>query len=147
MDVGATVCLPRAPQCGICPVRKFCSAPDPSKLPAKRPRPPKIRLSEHHALTLKRNQILLQQCRQRWRGMWMLPALSSARAQAPLHISKFPFTHHEVTLRVFAARAPSVRSREQRWFHLQRLESIPIPSPHRRAIEALVAPSELSVAR
>ncbi len=26
MDLGATICLPRAPRCGVCPVRKFCSA-------------------------------------------------------------------------------------------------------------------------
>ncbi|HEY2124342.1 MAG TPA: A/G-specific adenine glycosylase [Chthoniobacterales bacterium] len=147
MDLGATVCLPRTPKCGICPVRKFCRATNPADLPVKRPRPKKTRLSEHHALTIKRDQILLQQCRQRWRGMWMLPPLSSARTRAPLHTRKFPFTHHEVTLRVFAARAPSVRSGEQRWFHLRRLESIPIPSPHRRAIEALVDSSELSVGR
>ena len=147
MDLGAVVCLPRAPQCGVCPVRKFCRAPNPSRLPLKRPRPQKTRLSEHHALMIKSGQILLQQCQRRWRGMWMLPALSSARTRAPLHISKFPFTHHEVTLRVFAARAPLVRSGDQRWFHLRRLQSIPIPSPHRRAIEGLVAHSELSVAR
>ncbi len=138
MDLGATICLPRAPRCEACPARKFCSAVDPAALPVKQPRPDKKKLSEHHALTIKSDHILLQQCQQRWRGMWMLPALSSARARAPLHVSKFPFTHHEVTLRVFAARAGRTPSRAQRWFPLRRLASIPIPSPHRRAIEALI---------
>ena len=139
MDLGATVCLSGAPHCGICPVQKFCRASDPSTLPVKRPRPKKRKLSEHHAWLIERGRILLQKCQQRWRGMWMLPALASTRTCAPLHVSKFPFTHHEVTLQIFAARPASAPSREQRWFPLRSLESIPIPSPHRRAIEALLA--------
>ena len=42
MELGATVCTPRKPRCGACPVNPFCEAhktlPDPSVLPRKRPR-------------------------------------------------------------------------------------------------------------
>ena len=42
MELGATVCTPRRPGCGACPVRSLCLArqvlPDPSVLPRKRPR-------------------------------------------------------------------------------------------------------------
>ena len=141
MDLGALVCLPRAPQCGLCPVKQFCRATNPLALPVKRTRPKRKKLNEGHTFTIKSGRILLQQCRQRWRGMWMLPALSSPKSKKPpLHVSKFPFTHHEVTLRVFAARPGRVEARAQRWFPLQRLRAIPIPSPHRRAINALISP-------
>ena len=42
MELGATVCTPRNPGCGTCPVSSLCLArqvlPDPSVLPTKRPR-------------------------------------------------------------------------------------------------------------
>lgn len=42
MELGATVCTPRQPRCGACPVSPYCEArimlPDPSVLPRKRPR-------------------------------------------------------------------------------------------------------------
>jgi len=138
MDLGATVCIARLPKCGVCPVKKSCRASNPLTLPVKRPRPKRKRLSERHAFTLESERILLQQCDQRWRGMWMLPTISSPESKTPLHVSKFPFTHHEVTLRVFATRLGQIETRAQRWFPLRQLNSIPIPAPHRRAIDALL---------
>ena len=48
MELGATICTPRKPRCGACPVNPFCEArktlPDPSVLPRKRPR----RQRPHH---------------------------------------------------------------------------------------------------
>ena len=43
MELGATICTPRQPRCGACPVNPFCEArktlPDPAVLPRKKPRP------------------------------------------------------------------------------------------------------------
>lgn len=43
MELGATICAPRQPRCGECPVNPFCKAlktlPDPAVLPRKKPRP------------------------------------------------------------------------------------------------------------
>jgi A/G-specific adenine glycosylase len=139
MDLGATVCVARLPKCGFCPVKKSCRSTDPLNRPVTQPRPKRKRLSERHAFTLKRKRILLQQCHQRWRGMWMLPTISSPEYKLPLHVSKFPFTHHEVTLQVFANRPGRIETPAQRWFPLRQLDSIPIPSPHRRAIDALLS--------
>jgi A/G-specific adenine glycosylase len=136
MDLGALVCLPRTPKCEICPAKPFCRAPNPSILPVKKPRPKTIKLTERHGFTIKGGRILLQQCRARWRGMWMLPESTSKKA--PLHVSRFPFTHHQVTLRVFAARTRK-RDSQQQWFPLRELAAIPIPSPHRRVIRDLLA--------
>lgn len=42
MELGATICTPRKPRCGACPVNPFCEArkllPDPSVLPRRQPR-------------------------------------------------------------------------------------------------------------
>jgi A/G-specific adenine glycosylase len=140
MDLGALVCGPR-PKCVVCPVRNFCRAEKPSELPIKRARP-SIRLrAEHHGFSVRRGHVLLEQSQNRWRGMWMLPKLATVPArQKPLHISEFPFTNHRITLTVFrqtvARRAPKPF---QCWFPIDGLASIPLPSPHRRALEMLIS--------
>ncbi len=135
MDLGALICVPRAPRCGICPIKKFCAAPDPKSLPLKRSRPPSVSLVESHAFIRRRREILLEQCRRRWRGMWMLPTLAAQKVD-PLHTLRFPFTHHEITLRLFQANARRAKPHE-RWFPLSELSKLPIPSPHRRALALL----------
>ncbi len=142
MDLGALICVPRTPNCGVCPVKSFCRAKQPVTIPVKRPRPRTKSLSEAHALTLQRGRILLQQCRKRWRGMWMLPPLTSQPATKPIYISTFPFTHHRVRLEVFPRLATILDAKTQRWFAIRALDSIPIPSPHRRAITALTSGPE-----
>jgi A/G-specific adenine glycosylase len=143
MDLGALVCRPRKPRCTICPVKKFCQAPDPENLPIKRARPATQRLMEDHSFIVTQNRVLLQQSLARWRGMWILPARkldghSRSCSRRAIYSSVFPFTHHRITLRIFRQRPARGLQKLQRWFALSQLESIPIPSPHRRAIEALM---------
>jgi len=141
LDLGALVCLPRQPKCAICPVKKFCRAKNPQTLPIKKiPRPPK-ELIEARAFTFRRNRILLEQSSGRWHGMWILPpARVRSVITRPIHTSIFPFTNHRITLKVFAQPAPRTRARGQgRWFSIAQLASIPLPSPHRRAVEQLLA--------
>ena len=38
LDLGAVICIQRAPRCGICPVKMFCRASNPENLPRKKPR-------------------------------------------------------------------------------------------------------------
>jgi A/G-specific adenine glycosylase len=141
MDLGAMICIPRQPKCGICPVRTFCHAIDPATLPLKRGRGPTKLLTEHHTLALDRGQILLEQSQDRWRGMWILPRFVPAPdAAQPLYTAEFPFTHHRITLTVHDDQHPArVTTSFQRWFALDSLGDIPLPSPHRRAVSQLVA--------
>jgi A/G-specific adenine glycosylase len=144
MDLGALVCTARSPRCQICPVKKFCRACDPVSLPRKRRRAPIVPLTESHALCTAADAVLLEQCRQRWRGMWILPplkldGLKPSSLRRPVYVSAFPFTHHRVTLRVFRQPARKIDTGSQRWFLSDALDAIPIPSPHRRALTALLA--------
>ena len=143
MDLGSLICSARSPRCPVCPVRKFCRARDPASLPRKRKRATIVPLTESHCFCTIGETLLLEQCRWRWHGMWILPRLkldclkeSSSRGRL-MHTSTFPFTNHRVTLRVYRQRAHHVDPRVQRWFRKDELNAIPIPSPHRRAINAL----------
>jgi A/G-specific adenine glycosylase len=140
MDLGALVCESR-PNCLVCPVRNLCGAEKPSALPIRRARP-SIRLrTEHHGFSVRRGLVLLEQSQDRWRGLWMLPRLAKAPAKhKPLHTSEFPFTNHRITLAVFPQRASGRFQKSfQRWFPIDGLAAIPLPSPHRRALETLLS--------
>jgi A/G-specific adenine glycosylase len=140
MDLGALICRAR-PNCGICPVRNFCRAENPSPLPLKRARLSVRLRTEHHGFSVRRGRVLLEQSQDRWRGMWMLPRLAIAPPKRkPLHISEFPFTNHRITLTVFRQTAVGRPAKSfQRWFPIDGLHSIPLPSPHRRALEDLIS--------
>ena len=137
MDLGALVCRAR-PKCQICPVQKFCLAKKPETLPRRKARPQLRQLVETHVWIGNHKRILLEQCTGRWRGMWMLPRLKPRSTSHPIHTSIFPFTNHRVTLRVFEQPSGKIDNHLQRWFSLGELSSIPIPSPHRRAIVDLL---------
>src|SRR5262249_48222651 len=134
LDLGTLICVARKPKCDVCPVKAFCRAKKPTALPVRNSRPETKRLVEAHALIVRRGQILLEQSRHRWRGMWILPRLESdclkqRRFQRrPLHKFVFPFTHHRVTLSVYRRPAPRGIAPGQQWF--ESIEEVAMPSPH-----------------
>ncbi|MGI8438539.1 MAG: A/G-specific adenine glycosylase [Chthoniobacterales bacterium] len=140
MDLCALICVPRQPKCGLCPVRAFCAATDPASLPKKRARPQTKLLTERHAFIAKGGQILLEQSENRWRDMWILPPLTKPpTAAALIYSADFPFTHHRITLAVYRQSARAHASPRQRWFPIDSLGEIPLPSPHRRAVSHLIS--------
>ena len=144
MELGALVCTPRVPKCLVCPVAKFCRARKlgaQDGLPQKKPRRKTIDLVENCALVIFQNKILLeQQTGSRWRGMWKLPPTPAVFQTAkPLMQLEYPFTHHRVALSVFAASKPREPAQNQVWHTMNALELLAIPSPHRRALRALLS--------
>ena len=114
MDLGALICIQRAPQCGICPVKMFCRASNPETLPRKKPRA----ANEKSRGDSRLHQKLVASCSSNRSPLarnvdlaaaeidGLKPSRSWSRAQS---ISVFPFTNHRVTLRVFRAKAPRKR--------------------------------------
>ena len=148
MDLGALICISGQPKCFLCPVRPFCRAEEPARLPLKRPRPALKRVTEHHRFAVKSGRVLLEKSRTRWRGMWILPRLDPRSEIGPsLHSVEFPFTHHRITLAVFSAGKFLAPSPARRWFGRDQLPSLPLPSPHRRALEYLLATNSLQQIR
>jgi A/G-specific adenine glycosylase len=138
MELGALVCGTR-PKCGVCPVKPFCRTTAPSVLPRKKPRRALQLRTENHAFVARRGRVLLEQSTDRWRGMWMLPRLAEAPESRSLHRSQFPFTHHKITLAVYRGRGITKETANHRWFSHDELTSIPLPSPHRRALTDILA--------
>ena len=63
MELGATICTPRQPRCGACPVKPYCEArktlPDPSVLPRKRPRAQRPHLHVAAAIVRRNDEVLI----------------------------------------------------------------------------------------
>jgi A/G-specific adenine glycosylase len=143
MELGATICVPRKPLCVSCPVRSFCAATEPESLPRKRDRQEIEKKAEFHFLALKEGRLLLQQnLGKRWHGLWSLPVLVPSQesgqpldSHRPFLSFSYPITRFVVQLNVFLSEPPAVLSPGQEWHGLELLDSIPMPSPHRRAIQ------------
>jgi A/G-specific adenine glycosylase len=140
IDLGALVCVARQPKCGICPVKTFCRAKNPQALPVRKSRPRTKRVTEQHAFVVRQGKILLEQSSTWWRGMWILPPLQRESVnQRPVYKSIFPFTDHRVTLSVYARHRVKIRKPLQSWVRIDSLDSIPMPSPHRKALRHLLS--------
>jgi A/G-specific adenine glycosylase len=143
MDLGATICTARQPKCEACVVRSFCRATDAAMLPIKKERAALRLLTEQHAFVHEGGHLLLEQSQRRWRGMWILPRLNDVNArETPLYTAEFPFTHHRITLAVYK-RSHLLSSPGTKWFSLGDIASIPLPSPHRRALAFLTKRSNV----
>ncbi len=140
IDLGALVCVPREPKCGICSVKKFCRTKNPGTLPIRKMRPAMERLTENHALTMRADSILLEKADSRWRGMWILPRLQAKPVNPqPIYKLVFPFTNHRVELKVYVEHWRKIDKRSQRWIRVDSVDSIPMPSPHRKAMRHLLS--------
>lgn len=148
MELGALICLPRAPKCAICPVKNSCRAPDPESLPVKKAARKTIALTERCAWITSKGRILLeQQTGARWHGLWKLPLLPGEVSSDPLLRATYPFTHHKVTLTVHSAPPPAIAAHPQRWFKLKEIDQVAIAAPHRRAIRQLTPPRRAPLLR
>ncbi len=78
MELGATVCLPRAPQCPACPLRDHCGARadgEPERWPAKAPKPDMREVREVAVLLRKGGRVLVLRRPEKgsFANMWELP--------------------------------------------------------------------------
>lgn len=141
MELGALVCRAGRPDCLLCPVKSFCAAKNPEKLPVKAPKAPVKERSEHAAWVTDGKSVLLQQSTaHRWVGLWRLPPLESELVGGPAAELTYSIVRERVTLRVHRAskRALTASAEPRKAFSLRELEQIAIPSPHRRAIAKML---------
>jgi A/G-specific adenine glycosylase len=87
MELGATVCTPRAPSCDRCPIRRHCSAHATSRIASfpRRARRPPIRRIRRAAIVLEeRGRVLLvrRHGRNLLRGLWEFPSVDVADGMA-----------------------------------------------------------------
>jgi len=144
MELGALVCRAGHPDCLLCPVKAFCSAGHPGKLPRKAPKKAIQRRTEYAAWVSDGKGILLQQAQtKRWVGLWRLPPLISAPAEQGAAAAQLAYSivRERVTLQVHpvSLHALGASGEPRQTFSLRHLDTVAVPSPHRRAIARMMA--------
>ncbi|MFM7519564.1 MAG: A/G-specific adenine glycosylase [Planctomycetota bacterium] len=151
MDLGATVCTPRAPRCTRCPLLGHCRAHAgglTGSIP-RLPRPRAAEVREETALVIRHAEhVLVEQRRpgEWWEGLWDFPRLPASglaglRPGPPHEIGRIVYTvtHHRITLRVVVRRAAR-RTRlapPRAWVSVADLAGLALSSPGRRIARML----------
>lgn len=157
MELGATVCTPRSPQCLICPVRACCQA----QQAGVQDRIPPVRKARPTPL-LKRATFCIRQgdgdgrylieqrpLSGRWAGMWQFVTLDPQdhpherlHDQLPVPVSRSErlgvvthgLTHRRYHFDVYTCQTPDGRTLPAgcplKWVTLQELSDYPLPRPH-----------------
>ncbi len=106
MELGATVCLPKNPLCGRCPVKQSCG----TRGEHKTDRPPTRKKSTiGYVLATNRDSIALVQRPANARlmpGMWELPESKRVLQSVPLLSVRHSITTTDYTINVWRGRAP-----------------------------------------
>jgi len=172
MELGATVCTPRGPACGDCPLADRCVARakgDPESLPLPKRRPRRIRLVHHVLLLPPRGSGSgrLVAVRRRpetglWASMWEFPSIETPRRMRRrtiadrlgvaesevrrLDLLRHATTHRDlefVVLRVPLPSPEAVRDLgELVYVPETRLAELAMSVPQRRIADAMLASSE-----
>jgi A/G-specific adenine glycosylase len=150
MELGATVCVPRAPLCGGCPVKDGCQAfacGTAAQLPVKLARRAPERVAVVAVVVRRRGAVLL------WRrpederamaGFWDLPSpaqLPSLGRRRVLGGFRHTITHRHYSFTVVEAALDGAPA-GMRWFPPARLAAIPLATTARKALRlaAIVPP-------
>ena len=155
MDLGATVCTLRRPDCTVCPLRDACVAEregDPTRYPVKSRR---VKRSQQtvwllHAVDGRGRTWLHQRPGTGiWASLHCLPQYAagedlmadlpaSARDDVVTHAPfKHVLTHRDLDLRVVSARVPAaaLSGRDGRWHDASAWPTLGLPAPVRRFLE------------
>ncbi|MEI8313692.1 MAG: A/G-specific adenine glycosylase, partial [Verrucomicrobiota bacterium] len=103
MELGATVCKSGKPDCPTCPVRGFCMAVNPEKIPIKAPRKAVIHERDLRVFAQAKGFVfLVPSTGPRWKGLWLLPP---ARQEGDT-LLELPYivTRHRIRMEISRAR-------------------------------------------
>ena len=139
MELGALVCLPRSPLCGVCPLAQYCEAfrrGTQAEMPPPRARPRTERLRRTLLVIRRKGKILLIRS-SRVRGFWDLPE-PFAGAGAGRSVGMF---RHAILNRQYLFEVREGLSKGTpagaKWWSDKQLEKIPLSTAAKKALVCL----------
>lgn len=157
MELGATVCIPRSPQCLICPVRLHCeafAAGVQERVPrTKKAKPTPLLERTIHCIRSNGRWLIEQRpARGRWALMWQFittEAGDAPRPALPVKVSRaarigevsHSLTHRRYRFDVHVCEACEQETadaqRPRKWVTLEGLNEYPLPRPHLKVLQML----------
>jgi A/G-specific adenine glycosylase len=142
MELGATICTPRAPQCLLCPLNTWCRSRDAE---AVSPQASRKRKQLQYALARKNAAVYLVQRpadESLMAGMWELPCLSERQhdGHRPVARLRHSITDTDYEVSIVSISAESLES-DGRWFLRKQWERLPLTGLARKVLRRLVVES------
>jgi A/G-specific adenine glycosylase len=136
MELGATVCLPRQPQCLVCPVFRSCATQGDGE--KRRPKPRQKKREIHYVLDCHNGSVFLIERPAEaslMPGMWELPEISNQDDPAGVWLTlRHSITTTDYLVRVRQARAgPETKGR---WVLKRRVWTLPLTGLARKILRA-----------
>jgi len=144
MELGATVCTPRAPACLTCPVVDLCATRGEMAKSEKSARQKKREI--HYALNCRNGDIrngevlLMQRAKDAslMPSMWELPELANVNGDVPAFTLRHSITITDYTVRVWRGVAPSTKV--GKWIPVARLKKIALTGLARKILRKAEMP-------
>jgi|SRR6185312_3886293 len=136
MDLGATVCTPRQPACGSCPLRSWCASREAAR--PSRQRPAAIRVELHYTLARRGDKVFLRQRpadAAQMAGMWELPEAQAAPRGESLGVFRHAITTRAIRAHVYAGAARGAG----RWMDPAETGEQPLTGLSRKILHRLLA--------
>ena len=135
MELGATICTPRAPRCERCPVRASCAGrAEPTRYPARRVRPKTVREQRSVAFVVRAGKVKLvrNDVGTLLRGMWRLPDVEPGAANEDVLLGRVAHSvlHKRITLSIFAGPV----SEPGQWFGPKKAAALPLTAAARKCL-------------
>ena len=146
MELGATLCVPRAPRCPQCPLRGECAARregTAGQLPVRLGRPPAVRQARALLVVLGPRGLLLRQRpagERKLAGFWELPEpewLARPVLRRKLGEFRHSIVNHTYLISVWEARVRRVPA-GFRWFREEELAGLPLTTAARKALRLAI---------
>ncbi len=147
MELGALVCLPKSPQCLLCPVRSFCEAQKAgtqTQLPVKLRRVEVVGIEKMLLVIRRDGEVALWQRApesSRMAGFWELPEREQLPAAVlvgpPAATVRHTITKHRYTLLIQPAEVAALPEGFT-WKPLAQLTDLPLSTVARKALQAIL---------
>ena len=145
MELGATVCLPKQPECTKCPIHRECRAHrlgEQNELPLLRPRVGSLRVEKQLLMIRKAGKMLIWQRpadSRRMAGFWELPEPGQLpRARVGSAVAAFRHTIVNTSYIFEVLNASLVRAPEGfHWLETKNLHEVPLSTTAKKALACL----------
>lgn len=127
MELGATVCTPKNPLCGSCPVKRYCAGRGEHVIAV---RPERKKAALDYALVVQGAKVKLNQRDKKatlMAGMWELPSLPE-QSRVPALVTRHSITTTDYEVRVHRSEAKG------RWVSLNEVEKLPLTGLTRKIL-------------
>ncbi|WP_108649338.1 A/G-specific adenine glycosylase [Dongshaea marina] len=154
LDLGATLCTPKSPDCPRCPFSDSCIAHiegRTAELPTPKPKKNTPTRQGHFLWIRSQDKLLLEKRPDTgiWASLWCLPEipvkpqLAGARA---FDSFRHTFSHYKLEAQVWQQESPDTDKSSMQWFSPRQLAEVGLPAPIRKLVEKQLTSQQVELA-